>query len=158
MTDRDIVQLFEAHHPGSVEEIEALGVSCVYIRQGCARKVYRIGNLAVKIDRKDAWQTKKEIECMRMAHEDPALQPFRQHIPPLFYGNEMTGVIVTKFYPRAVPDDIPHNDKFKVLRKKMEFAGIGDLHFNNFRLDENDTFVAIDLGYYNKRGPEAQQA
>lgn len=164
MTDRDVIQLFETHHPKSVEDIQALGVSCIYVSRGCARHVYRVGNLAVKIELGDTWQSKKEVECMKAVHEDPDLEPFRQHIPPLFYerahedgSKGRVGVIVTKYYPAEVPRSVYIKEEHENLRKAMQRAGIQDIHIANFRLDENGTLVAIDLGYYTKRAPEAVQ-
>jgi hypothetical protein len=55
MTDREIIRLFEQHHPKTVEEIRALGLNPVEVGCGCSRRVYSLGNLAVKIEFSAHW-------------------------------------------------------------------------------------------------------
>lgn len=148
MTDREIVNLFEQHHPASLGDMDVLALTPVYISSGGSRRVYRLGKgLAVKFC---SWgnvdQSQREIMCMERMHTDPELERFRPHIPPLFYGNEETGVIVTKYYPGKVTYGDEY--KFRNLMDSLREVGVGDLFADNFRQARDGTFVAVDLGHY----------
>lgn len=149
MTDREIVNLFEQHHPKCLEDVQALGLNAVYVSSGGSRAVYRLGaSLAVKFCHIDgsAYQSQREIACIEKMYTDPELERFRSHIPPLFYGNVETGVILTRYYPGKVTN--AHEEKYRNLMSSLRAVGVKDLFYANFRQDADGTFVAVDLGHY----------
>src|SRR5882762_2253355 len=116
MTDLEIVNLFEQHHPSSLEQMQELGLNPVFVASGGNRKVYRLGQaLAVKIGNAfegKYHQTENEIKGIQKIHSNPRLESYHKHILPLFYGNAETGIIVTKFYPGVVPYEAEKDEKF----------------------------------------------
>jgi hypothetical protein len=150
MTDREIVNLFEQHHPKSVEDVQALGLAIEFVSSGGSRKVYRLGKrLAVKFCHcENIYQSQNEIACIERMQTDPSLEKFRPHIPALFYGNKETGVIVTRYYPGKV--EYSDTAKFQKLMDSLQAVGIQDLFSDNFRQDSDGTFIAVDLGHYRK--------
>lgn len=151
LTDREIVSLFEEYHPKTVEEIEALGLTPEFVNSGTSRSVYRLGGLAVKIEGRGNYQTTSEIKCIKRIHQDPSLEHLHPHVAPLYYENELAGVIVTKYYSQEGPR-ANDNPKVSKLRASLQMIGVTDLWTGNFRQDEIGRLVAIDLGYY--REPE----
>lgn len=146
MTDLEIVQMFEQYHFKTIEDMCMLGLNPVHIDTGSDRIVYRLGGLAIKISRwANFTQTKNEIRCIARINDDPELAKFIPHIPPLFYGDEINGVIVTEFYPMKVSWD---DEGYFDLASSLGHVGIRDLHVGNFRKKPDGPIVAIDLGYY----------
>ncbi len=155
MTDHDIVNLFEQHHPSSLEQMQALGLNLEFVASGGNRKVYRLGQaLAVKIGAPfngEFHQTANEIKGIQKIYSNPRLESYHKHILPLFYGNADTGVIVTKFYPGEVKREWESDEKFNNLMQSLKSIGINDLFYANFRQDVDGTLVAVDLGFYHDR-------
>lgn len=150
LTDREIIGLFEAHNPRSVDDIAQLGLAPVLINRGTARAAYKIGrNLVAKVCHNNEWsvsQSQQEIAAIEKINGNSELEKLLPSVMPLFYGNKETGTIVTKFYP-----ELRYNELYAeriALEHSLIDIGVGDLWEGNFRKTEKGTVVAVDLGCY----------
>ena len=148
LTDEEIIALFKAHNPKTLDEIKSLGIPAVFVAKGVARATYRVSkNLLVKIEWCPAEkQSIKEIEVIRKIYRDVRYKTLRKHTPPLYYANKDTGIIVTKFYENTSPER-DWEERCRIQNIFKEAVGVTDLHPGNFRCKKNGTHVVIDLGW-----------
>lgn len=146
MTDRDVIQLFEQHHPTTQKDAETLGLNLVRFAHGCSRTVYKLTpTLVAKFVCGTTLQSENEIEALEQIHNQPRFEEIRKYVPPLYYGNKKTGAILTKFYSIEVTYE--EQKELEPVIRKLEDYGINDLFCMNFRRDENGNLIAIDLGH-----------
>lgn len=151
-TAQDAIGLFKLHHPKSLGDMIDLGLSPVYLSRGCDRSVYKLDDLVVKIENDSSYvaQTKNEIDAILRINKEEKLESLRKHIPPLFYADPEIGVLVTKYYQHRFPM-FGLDEELRRLQKALNDIGVSDLHTNNFCVDDDNTVIAIDLGFYHER-------
>lgn len=145
--DMAIINLFEQHHPSSLDEAKNLGLELTFVAKGVAREAYRLGdNLLVKFEYSPEDQTAKEIRVIKKVYTNKEFKDLRKHIPPVYYGNEKNKVIIIKYYEKKLnyPARYNHRELADELRTRLK---VTDMHENNFRVDEKGNLIAIDLGW-----------
>ena len=164
MTEQETIKLFEMCHPASVDALKRLGMKLGESFEGGDRIVYRLNDtLAVKFNMWSKWQSTREIKIMECIHSDPRFAVIRKYVPPLYYGNLESGVILTRYYPQEVREYGINLDHVALVVEKIEkvknelnsFEIAADLHFANFRLDDDGNPYVIDLGSFSLPDPIA---
>lgn len=152
-----IVRLFEEMKPKTLEQIELLGLKPEKVGAGCSRICYRLSqNIVVKLEAPRGChdgQNKMEVMVLRTIHSEEKFAPIRVHVPPLYYGDEVNGVVLTQYYPSQTP--VERNEERYQLARKLEDFGLYDGRENNFRMDTDGNLVMIDVGYPTMKAREA---
>ena len=154
VTDNQIIAVFNERHPETLKDIQALGLDPQFIGTGSSRKVYRLTEtMVVKIPYYNSTQNAQEILVIERVNREPELEHLRPHTPEMFYGNKKTGVSLMKYY-KPISSYSSVDRETEEVRKRFFEIGVYDLGGNNFRLDTDDTIVAVDLGCASEPVPE----
>ena len=122
-----------------------------YIGAGTFRVAYRIAHTDMLIKFPDGHDgkvhTRAEVRKIRKLAAYPFL---KKHLPPIYYFNSKTGVLVTRYYPDASRWHIANamGDMLSLLLKKFTGIPFTDswIGSDNFGLDRG-RLILTDLGY-----------
>ena len=154
VTDNQIIAVFNERHPETLKDVQALGLDPEFVGSGGSRKVYKLTDtMAVKIPYYDSTQNAQEILVIERVNREPELEHLRPHTPEMFYGNKKTGVSLMKYY-KPISSHLSVDWETREISKQFFQIGVYDLGGNNFRLDTDDTIVAVDLGCASEPVPE----
>jgi hypothetical protein len=155
MTQNRALTLIRRHHPATTSEFRRIGLAIYKLGSGCFRTGYRIRetDLVVKFPQNSVGKYHTTLELKRIA-QLKKYSSLRPHLPPVYYHNKKTGVLVTRFYRRG-----DRHDNFwtlgvllaKLIREKTGVE-LCDIREDNMRLGGQrkrgrDRCVLIDLGY-----------
>lgn len=147
------------HNPKNLLETSQLGLVLAHHGEGAFRKTYRIAGTTLLIKfpitqdpaakwsyRTDHEHSRSEVRKIRTMQTVLCL---RKHVPPVYYSDSQSGVIVTKFYPRkaAYKVESAMNRLLSDLIRQLTGVRLDDTMGDNLKVDERGRLIFVDLGY-----------
>lgn len=156
LTISEVVKRMKRHKPKNAKACIALcKLNLVHVGSGCAREVYRVGNLPVVIKfskemidrRSQAW---KEHCAYQKIMRSPSLSKLRTLMPRIYYYSYKTGNAVVRYYQPASCEatDKVHKCVHKALKNTKALLYAGDLHQDNTGMTKCGRPKIIDLGLF----------